>query len=254
MNDAPHAPGHWSVPPKRVVVGVDFGAASARAAAVAGALAAAFDATLTAVHADRFEPPAYFTGEQMARLEVERRRAATTAMDEVRAFVGRVSAHPIEPVVLDESPVDALLHASADADLIVLGTHGRRGPSRWWLGSVAERVVRASRVPVLVTREDSGAVAAVFSEIVLLGEPGAETDDARRYAEALAQTFSGRVVEGGPLSACRGAQVEHASLLVLTAAPDAPRWRLTDIVSDAVATCGHPLLFVPLRSRKDSSS
>lgn len=36
-----------------------------------------------------------------------------------------------------------------NVDLIVIGTHGRTGPSRLLLGSVAERVVRSSRVPVL---------------------------------------------------------------------------------------------------------
>jgi nucleotide-binding universal stress UspA family protein len=38
------------------------------------------------------------------------------------------------------------------ADLIVLGTHGRRGVRRLVLGSDAEQVVRTSRVPVLLVR------------------------------------------------------------------------------------------------------
>lgn len=37
-----------------------------------------------------------------------------------------------------------------NADLLVLGTHGRRGFKRLCLGSVAERVVRGSRIPVLL--------------------------------------------------------------------------------------------------------
>lgn len=40
----------------------------------------------------------------------------------------------------------------ADADMIVIGTHGRTGVSRMLLGSVAERVVRTSHVPVLTVR------------------------------------------------------------------------------------------------------
>src|SRR5262249_21187016 len=40
----------------------------------------------------------------------------------------------------------------SDADLIVMGTHGRHGLGRLWLGSVAERVVRASHIPVLTMR------------------------------------------------------------------------------------------------------
>lgn len=36
------------------------------------------------------------------------------------------------------------------ADLVIMGTHGRRGFARWFLGSTAERVLRQAKVPVLV--------------------------------------------------------------------------------------------------------
>jgi nucleotide-binding universal stress UspA family protein len=42
-------------------------------------------------------------------------------------------------------------------DLIVIGTHGRRGLSRALLGSDAERVLRHSTVPVLLVREKQAA-------------------------------------------------------------------------------------------------
>jgi nucleotide-binding universal stress UspA family protein len=43
-----------------------------------------------------------------------------------------------------------VVHAAAeDADLIVMGTHGRTGAARFLLGSVAERVVREAGCPVL---------------------------------------------------------------------------------------------------------
>jgi hypothetical protein len=44
------------------------------------------------------------------------------------------------------------LAAALDADLIVVGTHGRRGIRRAVLGSVAERVVRTAGCPVFVAR------------------------------------------------------------------------------------------------------
>ena len=37
-------------------------------------------------------------------------------------------------------------------DLIIMSSHGRSGPSRWALGSVADKVFRASSVPVLMVR------------------------------------------------------------------------------------------------------
>lgn len=42
--------------------------------------------------------------------------------------------------------------AENDVDMIVMGTHGRRGLDRWLLGSVTERVMRTSDVPVLTVR------------------------------------------------------------------------------------------------------
>ncbi len=52
---------------------------------------------------------------------------------------------------------EQILAAAAEhgADLIVLGTHGRRGLAHAMMGSVAERVVQLSRVPVLTVRARS---------------------------------------------------------------------------------------------------
>ena len=51
---------------------------------------------------------------------------------------------------------DIVKHATGiRADLIVMGTHGRRGVSHLLLGSVAERVVRTAPCPVLTVRSDA---------------------------------------------------------------------------------------------------
>ncbi len=50
------------------------------------------------------------------------------------------------------SVVSELISASKPGDLYVMGSHGRSGISRWFLGSVAEDVVRRSQVPVLLIR------------------------------------------------------------------------------------------------------
>ena len=44
-----------------------------------------------------------------------------------------------------------------NADLIVVGTHGRRGVGRMLLGSGAEQVIRMAPVPVLVIRSEGAA-------------------------------------------------------------------------------------------------
>jgi nucleotide-binding universal stress UspA family protein len=58
---------------------------------------------------------------------------------------------------LDDVPT-LVLRAAADfnADLIVMGTHGRRGMQRLILGSVAERCVRQSTLPVLLIPSAAG--------------------------------------------------------------------------------------------------
>lgn len=58
-----------------------------------------------------------------------------------------------EIFVASGNPAPEILNLTAerDIDLIVMGTHGRTGVKRFLLGSVAERVVRESPVPVLTT-------------------------------------------------------------------------------------------------------
>jgi nucleotide-binding universal stress UspA family protein len=54
---------------------------------------------------------------------------------------------PVSDVILDEA-------RKSRADLIVMGTHGRRGINRMLLGSDAERVIRSAPVPVLLIRAE----------------------------------------------------------------------------------------------------
>ncbi|EHL30059.1 universal stress protein [Legionella drancourtii] len=62
---------------------------------------------------------------------------------ELQSFQGRIAE-----VIVDEAKDWA-------ADLIVLGTHGRRGVSRFFLGSVAENTVRIATTPVLLVKSDN---------------------------------------------------------------------------------------------------
>ena len=64
-----------------------------------------------------------------------------------------------ETMVISGDPAERVLETarSIKADLIVMGTHGRRGLSHLVLGSVAERVVRESPIPVLTARSTAHA-------------------------------------------------------------------------------------------------
>ena len=235
----------WQWPPRTVLAAVDFSEASARGVAIAGLIASAFDARFLALHSERFEPPPYFTVEQIERLEAERRGAEAAAVRYLAQFVATATAYSVEPVVLDQPPVDAILHAATQADLVVLGSHRRRRPARWWLGSVAERVVRASTVPVLVTRGSERAATEIFERVVLVGAQTDLLDPARRCAEGLAATFAGRVIDAGPLIDCAPEVIGHASLVVIATARERPSWGIADAVARALGACERPVLFVP---------
>ena len=59
---------------------------------------------------------------------------------------------PVTEKVVDGSPVKAIVDASPNYDIIVMGTLGRTGLAKLMMGSVAERVVRYAHCPVLVVR------------------------------------------------------------------------------------------------------
>lgn len=231
-------------PPKTVLVGVDFGDASTRALALAGVVASGFKTRLRAIHAERFEPPAYFTVEQIAQLEAERRATQAAATAYLTQFAISLAGHAVEAVVVDAPPVEAILSESALADLIVLGTHGRRGPGRWWLGSVAERVIRAAMAPVLVTRAASALPQAVFERLALV-QNGTDADaDAQRCAEHFATLAGGMVTIVRPLNVCDAAALQQASLVVMATPRERTTWAFADAVARVLGTCDRPVLFI----------
>ena len=60
----------------------------------------------------------------------------------------------LETVVVEGYPPSALLDVATNshADLIIMGSHGRTGLKRLWLGSVAESVVQEATIPILIVR------------------------------------------------------------------------------------------------------
>ncbi len=58
-----------------------------------------------------------------------------------------------QAVVIQGRPADTILEFADKnrVDLIIMSTHGRSGPSRWVFGSVADKIVRHSTAPVLIT-------------------------------------------------------------------------------------------------------
>lgn len=75
------------------------------------------------------------------------------AAGKLEALADRYEARGIdvEPRVVEGGPAPEIVKAARalEADLLVMGTHGRRGLDRWILGSVAASVVRSAPCPVL---------------------------------------------------------------------------------------------------------
>ncbi|MFC6835225.1 universal stress protein [Halomarina ordinaria] len=119
-------------------------------------LAETYDAT---VHALNVVELVYTYDFDPGRLLDQLRAAGERATEDV-ATAGRERGIDIVTAVERGSPHEVIVEYAADhdVDLIVIGTHGRRGVRRALLGSVTERVIRLADVSVLVTRrkEDTG--------------------------------------------------------------------------------------------------
>lgn len=142
----------------RILVAVDGSPGAARALAHAADLAKALSASLRIIHVVDIGLMPYGPeiGIDIDALIKSRYEAAEKLLAAARDSV-QASGLDVDTRLLDmATPTQHVAAAIADAasvwpaDLLVLGTHGRRGVERWLLGSVAEGVARRATVPVLL--------------------------------------------------------------------------------------------------------
>jgi nucleotide-binding universal stress UspA family protein len=137
---------------RRIVVPVDFSEPSDHALRVALDLARALQAELTVLHV--LEVPMYpYSGLGVAPVDLLT-PAVEPAEQSLKALMATIPPPGAGSVLRIGTPVEQILAVAKEsqADLIVMGTHGRRGVAHLFMGSVAERVVRTSPVPVLTVR------------------------------------------------------------------------------------------------------
>lgn len=93
------------------------------------------------------------------------------------------------------SPADAIVAyvEDHDIDLVVSGTHGRRGLQRLLIGSVAEEVLRRAPCPVLTVRDHDGRSAWNVQNILAPVDFSDRADSAVRHAKELALTYGAKV-------------------------------------------------------------
>jgi len=144
----------------RILVPIDFSEHSRKSTSYAMRFASLYNATLLLVHV--FELPGYaLTGDEYVKPSSEllkshahaheqaARANLTMIENQVRNRGVKVEAHHCVGCAFDEI---VKIAKQLDADLIIIGSHGRTGLQHLLLGSVAERVVEHARCPVLVVK------------------------------------------------------------------------------------------------------
>jgi nucleotide-binding universal stress UspA family protein len=88
--------------------------------------------------------------------EMEQQGRSKKYMAQVEADL-KAAGFKVSTVLRMGATADTILQTAEElqADVIAMSTHGRTGPARWLLGSVAERVVRSSKIPVLLIRAEA---------------------------------------------------------------------------------------------------
>ncbi len=152
--------------PRLLLSPVDLSELSAEALRFASVLARGTGARLVAMYAESVPAPPYFTESQIESLRRQFAESFAEAERSLKRFVQTAlgpTGADVEVRVVEALPVEGILAAASalGADWIVMGTHGRGGVNRWLLGSVAERVLRASSIPVVTVRGGRPAPAAI---------------------------------------------------------------------------------------------
>lgn len=132
---------------KKVVLPTDFSNTSKAALSLAESIVRDQGGKLYIVHVE--EPPAAYGGGDLFY------GIPSATLEDVKRLLLEVK--PSDPAIAYEhhlvhgAPAEAIVTfaESVDADMIVIGTHGRTGVNRMLIGSVAEAVVRRANCPVL---------------------------------------------------------------------------------------------------------
>ncbi|HEX3771966.1 MAG TPA: universal stress protein [Polyangiaceae bacterium] len=137
---------------RRILVPTDFTETSERALDWAFSAAERLGSAISVMHAYEIPIVGFPDGALVATAEIASRMndAARTGLERIvsQRAGGKIQIHGI---LREGVPWEEIVRVSdeIDADLIVIGTHGRKGLARALLGSVAENVVRTATRPVL---------------------------------------------------------------------------------------------------------
>lgn len=140
---------------EHILVATDFSHDANRALAMAAELARAFSARLTIFHVVQMPTYAFFGGGAFVPSPELTADIMNDAKRWLAAAKERLTGLTVDTVCLDGDPTTLIERWAEEhePDLLVLGTHGRRGLRRLILGSVAEHVLRVAKCPVLTVHD-----------------------------------------------------------------------------------------------------
>ncbi len=96
----------------------------------------------------------------LLKVSVDVGKMAKTARDYLIKIAEKLEKKGLQPKisVLIGNVAEEIVHFAEeeDADLIIMASHGRSGISHWAIGSVAEKVFRATNIPLLLVKPKSG--------------------------------------------------------------------------------------------------
>ena len=137
---------------RQILCPIDFSESSIRSLGHAAALAQWYDAQLTVLHVAPTFDPVQVLGDIGAPVRVVNPVTQEEVLKEIRRVVdlAHVSPEAVVTAQAGDASTTIVNHAlTTGVDLIVMGTHGRRGFRRLLLGSVTERVLHEAPCPVL---------------------------------------------------------------------------------------------------------
>jgi len=133
---------------RRALVAIDESDPSTAALLIAARLATGSGTRLTLCNVD---DSADFGDDDAQSLEPDVSAAVAFFLERATA-VKDIAPFLDDEIIVEGEPANAIEHSAMqrNCDVIIVGSHGRRGLQRLWDGSVAETVARSSAIPVLV--------------------------------------------------------------------------------------------------------
>lgn len=183
---------------KQILCPVDFSDSSLRSLAHAAALAKWYEAQLTVLHVVPAFEPVQIRG-LLGETAYVNPMSREQVLEEMRRSLDLGAISPDARVIAEPGDTPATIvdqALSLGTDLIVMGTHGRRGFKRLLLGSVTETVLREAPCPVLTVpaqAERGGPPEVTFKRIVCPVDFSPSSLQAFGFALNLARQADGRV-------------------------------------------------------------